>query len=135
MKIIIFLFVTLFLNFILFISSAHAAWIKVWESNASQHFVQSKTMKYKNQLPNFWLLTNHNVPDESGYLSYKQKIEMDCGYSQLRLIAQIGYEEGMGLGRSHLFHKAYEEWEEILPDSLGGELYKYLCSKKIKSIN
>ncbi len=116
-------------------SSAHAAWIKVWESDTSQHFVQSETVKYKNQLANFWLLTNHNVIDESGYLSYKQKIEMDCGYSQLRLIAQMGYEEAMGLGRSDRFRKAYEEWEEILPDSLGGELYKYLCSKNIKSIN
>ncbi len=75
--------------------SAHAAWIKVWESDASQHFVQSEPVKYKNQLANFWLLTNHNVADESGYLSYKQKIEMDCGYSQLRLIAQISYEEAI----------------------------------------
>ena len=111
-------------------SSAHAAWIKVWESDTSQHFVQSETVKYKNQLANFWLLTNHNLPDESGYLSYKQKIEMDCGYSQLRLIAQIGYEKKNGLGGSNHFRKAYEEWEEILPDSLGGELYRYVCSKK-----
>ena len=77
-------------------SSAHAAWTKVWESDASQYFIQSETVKYKNQLANFWLLTNHNLPDESGYLSYKQKIEMDCGYSQLRLIAQIGYEKKNG---------------------------------------
>ena len=111
-------------------SSAHAAWIKVWESDTSQHFIQSETVKYKNQLANFWLLTNHNLPDESGYLSYKQKIEMDCGYSQLRLIAQIGYEKKNGLGGSNHFRKAYEEWEEILPDSLGGELYRYVCSKK-----
>jgi len=111
-------------------SSAHAAWIKVWESDASQHFVQSEPVKYKNQLANFWLLTNHNLPDESGYLSYKQKIEMDCGYSQLRLIAQIGYEKKNGLGGSNHFRKAYEEWEEILPDSLGGELYRYVCLKK-----
>jgi hypothetical protein len=111
-------------------SSAHAAWIKVWESDVSQHFVQSETVKYKNQLANFWLLTNHNLPDESGYLSYKQKIEMDCGYSQLRLIAQIGYEKKNGLGGSNHFRKAYEEWEEILPDSLGGELYRYVCLKK-----
>ena len=55
-------------------SSAHAAWIKVWESDTSQHFVQSETVKYKNQLANFWLLTNHNVADESVYLSYKQKV-------------------------------------------------------------
>ena len=111
-------------------SSAHAAWIKVWESDTSQHFIQSETVKYKNQLANFWLLTNHNLPDESGYLSYKQKIEMDCGYSQLRLIAQIGYEKKNGLGGSNHFRKAYEEWEEILPDSLGGELYRYVCLKK-----
>jgi len=111
-------------------SSAHAAWIKVWESDASQYFIQSETVKYKNQLANFWLLTNHNLPDESGYLSYKQKIEMDCGYIQLRLIAQIGYEKKNGLGGSNHFRKAYEEWEEILPDSLGGELYRYVCSKK-----
>ena len=111
-------------------SSAHAAWIKVWESDTSQHFVQSETVKYKKQLANFWLLTNHNLIDESGYLSYKQKIEMDCGYSQLRLIAQIGYEKKNGLGGSNHFRKAYEEWEEILPDSLGGELYRYVCSKK-----
>lgn len=111
-------------------ASAHAAWIKVWESDVSQHFVQSETVKYKNQLASFWLLTNHNAIDESGYLSYKQKIEMDCGYSQLRLIAQIGYEKKDGLGGSNRFRKAYEEWEEILPDSLGGELYKNLCFKK-----
>ncbi len=111
-----------------FISSCRVD--KVWESDASQYFIQSETVKYKNQLANFWLLTNHNLPDESGYLSYKQKIEMDCGYSQLRLIAQIGYEKKNGLGGSNHFRKAYEEWEEILPDSLGGELYRYVCLKK-----
>jgi hypothetical protein len=111
-------------------SSAHAAWIKVWESDASQYFVQSETMKYKSKLAHFWLLTNNHAPDESGYLSYKQKIEIDCEYNQLRLVAQIGYEKKMGLGGSNRFRKAYEEWEEILPDSLGGELFRYVCLKK-----
>jgi len=113
-------------------SSAHAAWIKVCESDTSQHFVQSETVKYKNQLANFWLLTNHNVIDESGYLSYKQKIEIDCSYDQLRMLAQIGYQQAMGSGTSTRFRKTYEEWAEIMPESLGGELYKSLCTKKIK---
>ncbi len=34
-------------------SSAQAVWIKVWESDASQHFIQSETVKYKNQLASF----------------------------------------------------------------------------------
>ncbi len=122
----------LFVILIFICSSVQAAWIKVWESDLSNHFIKSDTVKYKSKLVNFWLLTNNNVPDDSGYLSYKQKIEIDCNYDQLRIVAQIGYQKTMGSGLSTRFQKAYEEWEEIVPDSLGGELYSHLCSKKIK---
>ena len=119
-----------FIILIFICSSAHAAWIKVWESDLSNHFIESDTVKYKSKLVNFWLLTNNNVPDDSGYLSYKQKIEMDCSYDQLRIVAQIGYQQAMGSGTSTRFNKAYEEWEQIVANSLGGELYRHLCSKK-----
>ena len=119
-----------FIILIFICSSAHAAWIKVWESDLSNHFIESDTVKYKSKLVNFWLLTNNNVPDDSGYLSYKQKIEMDCSYDQLRIVAQIGYKQAMGSGTSTRFNKAYEEWEQIVANSLGGELYRHLCSKK-----
>jgi hypothetical protein len=48
------------------------------------------------------------------------------------MLAQIGYQQAMGSGTLTRFRKTYEEWGEIVPGSLGGELYKYLCSKKIK---
>jgi phosphoribosyl-AMP cyclohydrolase len=86
-------------------------------------------VKYKGKLVTFWLLTNNYLPDESGHLSYKQKIEIDCSYDQLRMLAQIGYQQAMGSGTSTRFRKTYEEWAEITPESLGGELYKYLCKK------
>jgi len=120
----------LFVILIFICSSVQAAWIKVWESDLSNHFINSDTAKYKSKLVNFWLLTNNNVPDDSGYLSYKQKIEIDCSYDQLRIVAQIGYQQAMGSGTSTRFQKAYEEWEQIVPDSLGGELYRHLCPKK-----
>ena len=122
--------INLFLVLIFISSSSHAERIKIWESDTSEHFIKSDTVKYKSKLVNFWLLTNNNVPDDSGYLSYKQKIEMDCSYDQLRIVAQIGYQQAMGSGTSTRFNKAYEEWEQIVPDSLGGELYRHLCSKK-----
>jgi hypothetical protein len=120
----------LFVILIFICSSVQAAWIKVWESDLSNHFINSDTAKYKSKLVNFWLLTNNNVPDDSGYLSYKQKIEIDCSYDQLRIVAQIGYQQAMGSGTSTRFQKAYEEWEQIVPDSLGSELYRHLCPKK-----
>jgi hypothetical protein len=120
----------LFLTLIILSSSAYAERIKIWESDRSEHFIKSDTVKYKGKLVIFWLLTNNYLPDESGYLSYKQKIEIDCSYDQLRMLAQIGYQQTMGAGTSTRFRKTYEEWAEIVPESLGGELYKYLCTKK-----
>ena len=123
---------SLFLTLIFISLSVHAEQIKIWVSDTSEHFIKSDTVKYKGKLVTFWLLTNNNYPDESGHLSYKQKIEIDCNYDQLRMLAQIGYQRAMGSGASTRFRKAYEEWGEIVPESLGGELYRYLCSKKIK---
>ncbi len=123
---------SLFLTLIFISLSVHAEQIKIWVSDTSEHFIKSNTVKYKGKLVTFWLLTNNNLPDESGHLSYKQKIEIDCNYDQLRMLAQIGYQRAMGSGASTRFRKAYEEWGEIVPESLGGELYRYLCSKKIK---
>ena len=123
---------SLFLTLIFISLSVHAEQIKIWASDTSEHFIKSDTVKYKGKLVTFWLLTNNNLPDESGHLSYKQKIEIDCNYDQLRMLAQIGYQRAMGSGASTRFRKAYEEWGEIVPESLGGELYRYLCSKKIK---
>ena len=121
---------SLFLALIFVSLSVYAEQIKIWESDTSKHFIKSDTVKYKGKLATFWLLTNNYLPDESGYLSYKQKIEIDCNYDQLRMLAQIGYQQALGSGTSTRFRKAYEEWAEITPESLGGELYKYLCSKK-----
>ena len=121
---------SLFLALIFVSLSVYAERIKIWESDTSEHFIKSDTVKYKGKLATFWLLTNNYLPDESGYLSYKQKIEIDCNYDQLRILAQIGYQQAMGSATSTRFRKAYEEWAEITPESLGGELYKYLCSKK-----
>lgn len=121
----------LFLTLIFISSSVHAAWFKIWNSDASEHFIKSDTVKYKGKLKvTFWLLTNNNLPDELGHLSYKQKIEIDCNSDQLRMLAQIGYQQTMGSGTSTRYRKAYEEWDDIVPESLGGELYKYLCPKK-----
>jgi len=122
----------LFLTLIFISSSVYAERIKIWESDTSEHFIKSDTVKYKGKLVTFWLLTNNYLPDESGHLSYKQKIEIDCSYDQLRMLAQIGYQQTMGSGTSTRFRKTYEEWAEITPESLGGELYKYLCAKKNK---
>jgi hypothetical protein len=122
----------LFFALIFISSSVYAERIKIWESDTSEHFIKSDTVKYKGKLVTFWLLTNNYLPDESGHLSYKQKIEIDCSYDQLRMLAQIGYQQAMGSGTSTRFRKTYEEWAEITPESLGGELYKYLCTKKIK---
>jgi hypothetical protein len=120
----------LFLTLISISSSAYAERIKIWESDTSEYLIKSDTVKHKSKLVTFWLLTNNYLPDESGHLSYKQKIEIDCNYNQLRMLAQIGYQQAMGSGTSTRFRKTYEEWAEIVPESLGGELYKYLCLKK-----
>lgn len=122
--------ISLFLALIFVSLSVYAERIKIWESDTSEHFIKSDTVKYKGKLATFWLLTNNYLRDESGYLSYKQKIEIDCNYDHLRMLAQIGYQQAMGSGTSTRFRKAYEEWVDITPESLGGELYKYLCSKK-----
>ncbi len=120
----------LFFVLIFISSSVYAKRIKIWQSDTSEHFIKSNTVKYKGKLVTFWLLSNNYLPDEAGHLSYKQKIEIDCDYDQLRMLAQIGYQQAMGLGTSTRFRKTYEEWTEIVPKSLGGELYKSLCSKK-----
>ena len=120
----------LFFILIFISSSVYAEQIKIWQSDTSEHFIKSNTVKHKGKLVTFWLLSNNYLPDESGHLSYKQKIEIDCDYDQLRMLAQIGYQQAMGSGTSTRYRKTYEEWTEIVPKSLGSELYKSLCSKK-----
>ncbi len=113
--------------------SADAKWLKIWTSDVSEHLIQTDTVKYKGkEKVTFWLLSNNNSTDELGHLSYKQKIEIDCTVNQSRVLNQIGYPMTMGSGASTRYRKAYEEWDHIASESLGGELYRHLCTRKSK---
>ena len=66
----------LFLVLVFISSSVYAERIKIWESDTSQHFIKSDTVKYKGKLVTFWLLTNNYLPDESGHLSINKKLKL-----------------------------------------------------------
>ena len=50
---------SLFLALIFVSLPVYAEQIKIWESDTSEHFIKSDTVKYKGKLATFWLLTNN----------------------------------------------------------------------------
>ena len=62
--------------------------------------------------------------------SWKVQDEFDCKDNKLRMLSYIAYSEHMGKGEIVPNDVATNQWEPVVPGSIGEALWKYACGKK-----
>jgi hypothetical protein len=62
--------------------------------------------------------------------SWKVEDEFDCKDNRLRMRSYIAYSEHMGSGEIVPNDVVTNQWEPVIPGSIGEALWKYACGKK-----
>jgi hypothetical protein len=62
--------------------------------------------------------------------SWKVQDEFDCKDNKLRMRSYIAYSEHMGNGEIVPNDVVTNQWEPVIPGSIGEALWKYACGKK-----
>lgn len=62
--------------------------------------------------------------------SWKVQDEFDCKDRKLRMLSYIAYSEHMGNGGIVPNDVVTNQWERVIPGSIGDALWKYACGKQ-----
>ena len=60
-------------------------------------------------------------------MSGKTYVQSDCGVNRYKWLSIIQYKQPMGEGSSETITTPPEEWEYPPPDSVVGDVLKYVC--------
>jgi len=108
---------------------AWAEWVLIDESEYANTYVDPATIKKDGYVRRAWVLHSRKSPDKDGDLSYKGLEEFDCKQEKGRVL-QVDYFSGkMGTGRRTGSSNRPEDWGYFAPDSAGGTMLKFLCSR------
>lgn len=127
------LFLLLFLTFISL--NVHAKWVLVTSTENSFSYVDIESYKRTGHLVRYWELHNYTEPRNTtknfSYLSTKSKKEINCNTEETLLLAIVDYSEHHGEGKViNSFNYNDKEYKHIVPDTIGYEIYKFVCNKK-----
>jgi len=119
-------------------SSASAEWVyfgtSVVRDDVVMAFVNQSTIKRNGKKVTMWILYDAKTPrkfEDSTYLSSMGQDEYDCETGQSRNLAVLLYSENRGHGSVVSKSSAPStNWDPAPPDSMGGHLLKYACTKK-----
>lgn len=133
-------------------SSAFAEWMPIAVIHAQESpetqtaYVDSATVHKNGNLVNMMVLVDHQsglskgVESTLGKLffrskdditkSWKVQDEFDCKDKKIRMLSYIAYSEHMGNGEIVPNEVVTNQWEPVIPGSIGDSLWKYVCEKQ-----
>ena len=133
-------------------TSAIAEWVKVAAIHSQESpemqiaYTDPATIHKNGNLVDMWVLVDHqsglskkmeNRLDKifSGFKreiakSWKVQDEFDCKDEKLRMLSYTAYTEHMGNGEIVPDNMVTNQWEPVIPESIGDALWKYACGKR-----
>lgn len=133
-------------------STAFAEWLPIavihsQESPETQTaYVDPATVHKNGNLVNMVVLVDHQSGLSNGFestldklffkgrgditKSWKVQDEFDCKGRQLRMLSYTAYSEHMGNGDIVPNDVVTNQWERVIPGSIGDALWKYACEKQ-----
>jgi hypothetical protein len=109
---------------------AWAGWKTVGESPGARSFADPSSILRKGPVAAMWSLLDFNNFQrmvEVGYFSQKALVEYDCKQRQSRGMVVSLHAEHMGEGKVVYADESPHDWEPIVPETLGEELWKVAC--------
>ncbi|MGA7594184.1 MAG: surface-adhesin E family protein [Gallionella sp.] len=133
-------------------STAFAKWVPIAVIHAQESpetqtaYVDPATVHKNGNLVNMMVLVDHQsglsngVESTLGKLFFKSKgditkswevqDEFDCKDKKLRMLSYIAFSEHMRNGEIVPNEVVTNQWEQVIPGSIGDALWKYACGKK-----
>lgn len=117
---------------LLIAAPAWAGWKTVGESPGAKSYADPATIQRKDDVAAMWSILdyeNFQRMVEVGYFSQKSLVEYDCKARQSRGMLVSLHEGHMGEGKVIYADESPRDWEEVVPETLGEELWKAACGK------
>lgn len=133
-------------------STAFAAWLPIASVHSQESpetqtaYVDPATVHKNGNLVNMVVLVDHQSGLSHGVeskldklffkgkgditKSWKVQDEFDCKDKKLRMLSYTAYSEHMGNGDVVPNDVVANQWERVMPGSIGDALWKYACEKR-----
>jgi hypothetical protein len=118
------------LALILFASTAHAEWVKVFENiRGTTVYVNTDGLISSGRFRKSWELENYKKAAENGMLSMKMRKEYDCEDEMMKLEYFVAYKGLMGTGTELGTVRTPAEWQPISKNPGGKGAFRLVCNK------
>jgi len=110
-------------------SPVFAEWTAVSESvSGSTYYIDYDTVKENNGYVYYWELQDRLKPTETGILSVKFLMEVDCDIPRkIRPLSFVFYNQPMGGGNGDAQKSLIDEWKYASPNSVFETLTNAVC--------
>ena len=120
----------IFSLFIFISCSAWSEWVLVDATGWGDTYVDPMTIRREGAIRKFWLLGDARVRTQTGYMSFRARVEIDCKKEKKRITALHSFRDSMLkglLGESANYPN--DEWSDIPPGTTDEATMEYVCTK------
>ena len=112
-----------------FATPVFAEWTEATESvSGATYYIDYDTVKENNGYVYYWELQDRLKPTETGILSAKFLMEVDCDIPRkIRPLSFVFYNQPMGGGNGDAQKSLIDEWEYPTPNTAGDTLTNKVC--------
>ena len=76
----------------------------------------------------YWYMVDRLKPSESGSISSKMYLQVDCGINRYKHLTYLSYKESMGKGEiNNTYNPPNEQWRYPTPNSTAGLELNFIC--------
>ena len=129
-KLLLILFTLLF-STLMFSSTSFADWKKITgDVRGNTYYVDFKNLKEHGGYVYFWVLKDYLKPDESGEMSGKKYMLVDCKILRFQNLSFSFHKEPMGKGTGDVQRPVKESqgWKYAAPDTQYGVVLNSVCA-------
>ena len=112
---------------------AAADWVFIDWTPTYSAYADPTTARWSGELVRIWTLTDYRSAqtyDGNAYLSSKAQFEHDCQAGRVRMLAFSLHSEAKGSGNVIHSDARPDNWQQIMPDTIGQTMWKFVCDKK-----
>ena len=116
-------------------SPAYAEWVEVGGNDqvGMTAYVDPGSIRRKGDLVKMWQLNDFKsvqTREDNSFLSTKKQREFSCAEERTRVLAATQFSGNMGRGTVVWRNSNEQEWEPVVPGSIGQTLWEFACGKK-----
>ena len=110
-------------------SPVRAEWTKLGDMDGLTFYVDLERIRKHDGYVYYWDLVDYLKPTETGMLSGKAYIQVDCKLFSFKILSVSTHKEPMGNGTADTFNPPNTGWQYAIPNTSRETVLKLVCSK------